>query len=220
VTHDRFPTLTAVGVTSVVQAVQTPVGTARAHVQTPAQARALLLLGHGAGGGLESPDLRTARAAALAAGVAVALVEQPWRVAGRRIAEAAPRLDAAWRAVAEALTIDGPLLVGGRSSGARVACRTAEATGAVAVLALAFPLMSPRGVSRLAELRAPSVPRLVLQGGRDPFGVPEAEPGVEVHVVAGADHCFRVRRADGRTAAQVRAELAGVLDRWLAQTLT
>jgi predicted alpha/beta-hydrolase family hydrolase len=204
----------------VVREVETPAGTARAHLETPPGARALLLLGHGAGGGLDSPDLRTARAAALSAGVAVALVEQPWRVAGRRVAAPASQLDAAWRAVVAALPARGPLLVGGRSSGARVACRTAEVTGAAAVLALAFPLVSPKGASRLAELQAPSVPRLVVQGSRDPFGVPGLEPGVDVHVVAGADHSFRVRRTDGRTASEVRQELAEVLDRWLAQTLT
>ena len=208
------------GVTSALQEVETPSGPARVHVESPPAPRALLLLGHGAGGGLESPDLRTARSVALDAGVAVGLVEQPWRVAGRRIAEAAPRLDAAWLAVVEAVRGDGPLLVGGRSSGARVACRTADAVGATAVLALAFPLVNPKGASRLAELQAPSVPRLVLQGARDPFGVPQPEPGVEVHVVAGADHSFRVRRADGRTAAEVRAELEAAVAGWLAQTLT
>ena len=190
------------------------------HLHTPPAARGLLLLGHGAGGAVHTADLETARDAALAAQLAVGLVEQPWRVAGRRIAAPAAQLDAAWRDVAHALRDDRPLVVGGRSSGARVACRTADAVGAVAVLALAFPVTSPRGVSRLAELQQPRVPRLVVQGSRDSFGVPEPEPGVAVHVVAGADHGFRVRRADGRTAADVRAEVSGVVSDWLSQALT
>lgn len=199
--------------------VGTPVGTARVH-RCGAGPAGLLVLGHGAGGGVDAPDLRAARDAGLDAGLAVALVEQPWRVAGRRVAEAAPRLDAAWSAVVSGLPRSGALVVGGHSTGARVACRTSAALGADAVLALAFPLRSPNGRSRLAELQAPSVPRLVVQGERDGFGVPAAEPGVDVHVVAGADHGFAVRRRDGRTTEQVAQEVRTVVGRWLAQTLT
>lgn len=198
--------------------VPTPRGPARVHrAGGPA---GLLVLGHGAGGGLDAPDLRAAAAAARAAGLAVALVEQPWRVAGRRVAEAPGHLDAAWLAVLAALAPAGPLVVGGRSAGARVACRTAAATGAAAVLCLAFPLVAPSGRSRDGELRAPDVPRLVVQGERDAFGRPAPGDGVRVHVVAGADHSFRVRRADGRTAADVRAEVSGAVADWLAQVLT
>jgi predicted alpha/beta-hydrolase family hydrolase len=113
-------------------------------------------------------------------------------------------------------------VTGGRSSGARVACRTAEETGAAAVLLLAFPLEPPRsGRTRLPELLAPRVPRLVVQGARDAFGVPTTAPGVQVHVVAGADHAFAVRRKDGRAPAEVVAEVEGAVRDWLgAQTET
>lgn len=201
--------------------VPTASGPARVHLHTSDGAAGLLALGHGAGGGVGAPDLLAARDAGLAAGLAVALVEQPWRLAGRRVAEAPPRLDAAWTAVLTALAPSRPLVLGGRSAGARVACRTAAALGAHAVLALAFPLTPPGSDrSRADELLRPSVPRLVVQGERDAFGVPEPSPGVHVHVVAGADHGFRVRRLDGRTAAQVREEVRDAVAGWLVQTLT
>lgn len=199
--------------------VDTPVGPARVTAEGPASGPALVL-GHGAGGGIEAPDLLAARNAALQAGVRVVRVEQPWRLAGRRIAEAPPRLDAAWLAALERL--DGPLVVGGRSAGARVACRTASQAGAVGVLALAFPLAPPGRPerTRLPELQLPDAPRLVVQGSRDAFGVPPPSEGVEVHVVAGADHAFAVRRRDGRTPEQVAAEITQTVVEWLAQTLT
>jgi predicted alpha/beta-hydrolase family hydrolase len=197
--------------------VETPVGVAR--TVSEGTGGRTLVLGHGAGGGVDAPDLLAARDAGLAAGLRVVRVEQPWRVQGRRIAEAPARLDAAWLAVVG--TLDGSVVVGGHSAGARVACRTVAATGALGVLALAFPLHPPGRPdrSRLAELQLPEVPRLVVQGARDAFGVPEPEPGVEVHVVAGADHGFAVRRKDGRTAEQVAAEVRRVVAAWL-QTLT
>lgn len=176
----------------------------------------LLVLGHGAGGGPDAPDLLAARAGALAAGFGVARVEQPWRVAGRRVAEAPVHLDAAWLTVLATLRTDGPLVVGGRSSGARVACRTADEVGAAAVLALAFPLRPPaRDVTRAAELARPSVPRLVVQGSRDVFGVPSSGPGVRVEVVEGADHAFGVRRKDGRTRDEVLAQVQELVREWL-----
>ena len=182
-----------------------------------------LVLGHGAGGGIDAPDLLAVRDAALALGLQVVRVEQPWRVRGRRVAESPARLDVAWCAVLAALGRDGdrPLVVGGRSAGARVACRTAAATGADGVLALAFPLHPPGRPerSRLDELALPGVPRLVVQGGRDAFGVPPASPGVHVHVVAAADHAFAVRRSDGRGAQEVAAEVRAVVGRWLADLL-
>ena len=205
---------------SVLRTVPTRRGPARVHLdEGRSQAGGLLVLGHGAGGGVAAPDLQAARSAALAAGLGVALVEQPWRVAGRRVAEAPPHLDTAWLSVLADLAPAGPLVVGGRSAGARVACRTAEATGAVAVLCLAFPLVAPNGRSREEELLTPAVPRLVVQGSRDAFGVPAPAPGVAVHVVDGADHGFRVRKADGRTAAEVRAEVGDVVGAWLARVL-
>jgi predicted alpha/beta-hydrolase family hydrolase len=204
-----------------VRLVETPVGTARISTLTPAGSFGLLVLGHGAGGGIEAPDLRAARDAGLACGLAVALVEQPWRVAGRRIAGPPSQLDRAWTAVLEALAPTGPLVLGGRSSGTRVACRTASSLGATAVLALAFPLVPPGSTrSRRDELLAPGVPRLVVQGERDAFGVPSADGGVAVHVVAGADHAFAVRRKDRRAADDVLREVREVVADWLAQTLT
>ena len=193
----------------------TPRGSARVYLDEGGPG--LLVLGHGAGGGPEAPDLLAARSGALAAGWSVARVEQPWRVAGRRVAEAPVHLDTAWTAVVESLDRRGPLVLGGRSSGARVACRTATALGARAVLALAFPLVPPgRSVSRLEELLLPAVPRLVVQGDRDAFGVPEPGRDLHVHVVAGADHAFAVRRKDGRSGADVLVELEVVVRDWLA----
>ena len=149
------------------------------------------MLGHGAGGGVTARDLVTATDVACAEGLSVVLVEQPYRVAGRRSPAPAHQLDAAWTAVVEHLRageLQGlPLIVGGRSSGARVACRTAEATGAVGVLCLAFPLQPPRRAgaapapNRLSELDAVTVPTLVVQGTRDLFGMP---PASELRTVA------------------------------------
>ncbi|HEX8123140.1 MAG TPA: alpha/beta family hydrolase [Solirubrobacteraceae bacterium] len=168
--------------------IETPHGAARAHVHEVADPRGLLVLGHGAGGGVGAPDLATARDAASAAGWSVALVEQPYRVAGRRSPAPATQLDAAWIAVCDRLRPPGvPLVTGGRSSGARVACRTAAATGAAGVLCLAFPLVSPSGASRQDELDAVEAPVLVVQGTTDRFGMPEPGPNREVVRVAG-DH--------------------------------
>lgn len=169
--------------------VDTPHGPARLTRHDAADPRAVLLLGHGAGGGVGAPDLVSATAAATAAGVSVVLVEQPYRVAGRRAPAPAGQLDTAWLAVVGHVRADLPLLFGGRSSGARVACRTAAAGGAVGVLCLAFPVAPPRTPEkhRLAELAAPTVPVLVVQGANDPFGVPDPAPGREVVVLPG-DH--------------------------------
>ena len=178
---------------------------------------ALLVLGHGAGGGVEAPDLVAAREAARSERVAVALVEQPYRVAGRRSPAPAAQLDAAWTALVERLRageLGGlPLIVGGRSLGARVACRTAEATGAVAVLCLAYPLRPPGRAgqppqSRLAELDAVTLPTLVVQGERDPFGIPPPGPSREVVKVPG-DHGLKADLA--AVAAAVRAWISRVV---------
>lgn len=191
-------------------------GLARTTTDGPSDGPALVL-GHGAGGGIESLDLLAARDAALAAGWAAVRVEQPWRVLGRRVAEAPPRLDAAWTCVVEQL--GRPVVLGGRSAGARVACRTAGALGARAVLALAFPLVPPGRPdrTRVDELLAPDVPRLVVQGDRDAFGRPEPSGGVQVVLVRGADHAFRVRRRDGRTEQAVAAELREAVTAWLGR---
>ena len=179
--------------------VATPHGPARLHVHRPdGTARGTLVLGHGAGGGVGAPDLVAASGAALGLGITVVLTEQPYRVAGRRAPAPAGQLDAAWLAVVEHLrpAHPGPLIFGGRSSGARVACRNATAGGADGVLCLAFPTHPPGRPEkhRLAELAAPTVPVLVVQGVNDPFGVPAAAPGREVVLLAG-DHSLRGDRA-------------------------
>lgn len=176
--------------------VVTPHGPARVHVEHVEGARGLLVLGHGAGGGVAAPDLVAAAGAARDEGFAVALVEQPYRVAGRRSPAPAPQLDAAWLAVIahlRAAGLDGlPLVAGGRSSGARVACRTAAEGGAAAVLCLAFPLHPPGRPdrSRLPELEAVGVPVLVVQGARDPFGIPPEGERRRVVLVPGS-HSLR-----------------------------
>ena len=180
--------------------VDTPHGRANVHVHLADRPHAALVLGHGAGGGVTAPDLVATTDVALELRVSVALVEQPYRVAGRRSPAPARQLDAAWTAVVDRLRareLEGlPLVVGGRSLGARVACRTAEATGAVGVLCLAFPLNPPRRASgapaqsRLLELDAVTVPTLVVQGARDPFGIPPAAPLRTVVQVPG-DHGLR-----------------------------
>jgi predicted alpha/beta-hydrolase family hydrolase len=195
--------------------LETPHGPARAHVTVLEAPRLALVLGHGAGGGVQAPDLRAAREAALVAGANVALVEQPYRVAGRRSAAPARQLDAAWIAVVEQLAagpLDGlPIVTGGRSSGARVACRTAVETGAAGVLCLAFPVVPPQRrnatappSSRQPELDAVTVPALVVQGENDRFGMPAAGPGRTV---------IRIR-GDHRLASDIPAVRAAVAD-WL-----
>lgn len=180
--------------------IPTPHGPAVVHLHPgAAEPVAALMLGHGAGGGIQAPDLVAATSAALAAGVTVALVEQPYRVAGRRSPAPAHQLDAAWIAVAEHLhghELEGlPLIAGGRSSGARVACRTVAETGAMAVLCLAFPVHAPGRPERTrqGELESVHVPTLVVQGARDPFGMPT--PGANRTVVAvPGDHSLRSDR--------------------------
>jgi uncharacterized protein len=179
--------------------VDTPQGPANAHLHAAAEPAAALVLGHGAAGGVASRDLVAVTDVARSEGLSVALVEQPYRVAGRRAPASARQLDAAWTAVVDHLRAGElrglQLVVGGRSLGARVACRTAEATGAVAMLCLAFPLQPPRrsgapAQSRLPELDEVTVPTLVVQGARDPFGIPPATARRTVVQVPG-DHSLR-----------------------------
>jgi predicted alpha/beta-hydrolase family hydrolase len=187
------------------------------HVDEPVAA---LVLGHGAAGGVRSPDLVTATEVGRSEGFSVALVEQPYRVAGRRSPPRAPQLDVDWTAVIEHLRADElselPLVSGGRSMGARVACRTAAATGAVGVLCLAFPLQPPArsgkapAPARLPELDDVSVPTLVVQGDRDRFGMPPVGPQRTVVEVPG-DHSLRTDLEAVATA--VRGWLPGVVGR-------
>lgn len=175
--------------------VETPRGQARVDLfEAAGKARSLLALGHGAGGDVDAPDLIAVRDAVVGAGVSVALVTQPYRVAGRRSAAPAAHLDDAWLAVMSQLPRKKlPLITGGRSSGARVACRTARAAGAVAVVTLAFPLHPPGKPerSRDQELRECGVPALVVNGDRDPFGMPGPGPDVEIVTIPGARHDLR-----------------------------
>ncbi len=175
--------------------VDTPHGPARITVQRASGGTGALVLGHGAGGGVGAADLSRAARVAIDAGVHVVLVEQPYRVAGRRAPAPAAQLDTAWLAVVAHVRGDLggiPLVFGGRSSGARVACRTAGRGGAVGVLCLAFPVHPPGRPEkdRLAELAEPTVPVLVVQGERDPFGRPGPAPGREVVLLRG-DHALR-----------------------------
>ena len=178
--------------------VATPHGPARVHLMRPADSvpTGLLMLGHGAGGGVGAGDLRIAADSALGLGCAVALVEQPYRVAGRRAPAPAAQADLAWTTVARHLSAGSfagvPLVTGGRSFGARVACRTWEATGCAGVLCLAFPLHPPGRPekSRQDELTGVGVPVLVVQGKRDPFGRPEGSRTCRVVLVEG-DHALK-----------------------------
>jgi predicted alpha/beta-hydrolase family hydrolase len=201
--------------------IPTPHGPARAHLHAVDAPRAAVVLGHGAGGGVGAPDLVAAADAALAAGVAVALVEQPYRVAGRRSPAPARQLDAAWIAVVEALRAEAlaglGVVCGGRSSGARVACRTAAETGAIGVLCLAFPLVPPQRrtatappASRQDELDLPQVPVLVVQGENDRFGMPDSDGDRAVVRVRG-DHRLASDRAAVRAA--VGDWLGALIDR-------
>jgi uncharacterized protein len=215
-----------------VREVHTPLGPARVTATEPAgTVVGTLVLGHGAGGGTGSADLVAVTADAAAAGWRVLGVEQPWRVAGKRIAPAPPRLDEGWAAVLAALRDDGrltgPLVLGGRSAGARVACRTALALGVSGIVCLAFPLHLPGRPekSRAAELLTAVAPRLVLQGTSDSFGTPEeiraamgAAPGIRIVELPGVDHGFRLAKRAPITGAELRdrvvAEVSAFVRFW------
>jgi hypothetical protein len=201
--------------------IVTSEGAARAEVAWPAASGPrrrgpafLLMLTHGSGGGPGSADLLAVRDAALPLGAAVALVTQPYRVKGRRAPGPPGRQDAAWAEIAAAVrsAVDPglPLVQGGRSNGARVACRTAPATGARAVLALAFPLHPPGhpGKSRAAELSQAGTDVLVVSGSRDPFGIPDQAPGIRVVVLDGETHALS--RKPGVVGETARAWLTGL----------
>lgn len=204
-----------------VESVQTPGGEARIHWHAAAGSpRLVLALGHGAGGGVEARDLAALAAALPRSRVTVALVEQPWRVAGRKVAPAPKALDEAWRALWPALAAPGvPVVAGGRSAGARVACRTAQELGAAAVLALSFPLHPPGRPekSRADELTGAGLPVLVVQGARDPFGRPEEFPSGSAPVaVPFGDHGFAVPKKADITQEDALAVITGAVADWLA----
>jgi predicted alpha/beta-hydrolase family hydrolase len=196
-------------------------GDARVTWFTGERARLVLALGHGAGGGVEARDLQAIARVLPAHGVTVALVEQPWRVAGKKVAPAPRTLDAAWRGLWPALTKKGlPVVAGGRSAGARVACRTASELGAAGVLALSFPLHPPGRPekSRAAELLGAGVPTLVVQGGNDPFGKPGEFPGgaYELVEVAYGDHGFAVPKRAGTGEEEALVTITDAVTRWVA----
>ena len=197
--------------------IDTPRGLGRLHVAEADRPQALLLLGHGAGGGVDAFDLAALAAGLPADGVTVALFEQPWRVAGKRVAPAPKALDEGWRAALDATTArwgNLPLVVGGRSAGARSACRC-FAPPAVGALLLSFPLHPPGRPdrSRADELRAVTAPTLLIHGSRDPFGSPEelrttvaGRDNFSLVFVDGATHSFKpTRKADdpGARAGQI-----------------
>jgi uncharacterized protein len=203
------------------ESVETPAGAARITWHLADRAHSVLALGHGAGGGVEARDLAALAAALPPHGVTVALVEQPWRVAGRKVAPAPRTLDVAWRALWPALTARGlPVVAGGRSAGARVACRTGRELGARAVLALSFPLHPPGRPekTRAPELTGAGLPTLVVQGGRDPFGRPAEFPeGTDVVEVPHGDHGFAVPRRAPVTQEQALGVLTDAVVEWLAR---
>ncbi|MFD8059497.1 alpha/beta family hydrolase [Streptomyces cyaneofuscatus] len=203
------------------QNVTTDAGEARiTWVPATTAPRLVLAVSHGAGGGIEARDLKALAAALPAHGVTVALVEQPWRVAGKKVAPAPKTLDTGWRGLWPALAAPGlPVVAGGRSAGARVACRTAAELGAAAVLALSFPLHPPGKPekSRADELLGTGVPTLVVQGGNDPFGRPEEFPpgAYELAEVPYGDHGFAVPKRSGLTEARAMEVLTGAVTGWL-----
>jgi predicted alpha/beta-hydrolase family hydrolase len=214
---------------TVIAGVETPLGPGRFLLNPAEDPHALLVLGHGAGGGPNAADLELLARRLPEHGVTVARFEQPWRTAGRKIAVPPPKLDEAWRAACTWLTGQpwavGRLFFGGRSAGARVACRTANDFGVAGIVCLAFPLHLPGRPekSRIAELLTPTAPRLVLQGTGDTFG-PAAEvrqaigaaPGITVVELPGADHGYRVPKGAAFTPADLRATLVDQVQEFTA----
>jgi len=214
---------------STVTAVDTPQGPGRLYLDLADQPSSLLVLGHGAGGGVGAADLELLAASLPALGTTVVRFEQPWRTAGRTVGAPPPKLDEAWRAALDWLVVQEwaqhPLLVGGRSAGARVACRTASDTKPAAIVCLAFPLHLPGrpDKSRVGELLAPSAPRLVLQGTKDSFGTAEeirtaigTTESIQLVELPGADHSYRIAKSSSFTQAYLRPTLVAEVSRFIA----
>ncbi|MFD3948086.1 alpha/beta family hydrolase [Streptomyces sp. NPDC058579] len=201
--------------------VATDAGDARVTWYPGEKAWAVLALGHGAGGGVEARDLRAIAEGVPSQGVTVALVEQPWRVVGKKVAPAPKTLDVGWRGVWPALVAPGlPVIAGGRSAGARVACRTGKELGAVGVVALSFPLHPPGKPekSRADELLGTGLPTLVVQGGNDSFGKPEEFPEGAYRMVAVpyGDHGFAVAKRAPVTPEETLDRIVGAVTSWVS----
>jgi predicted alpha/beta-hydrolase family hydrolase len=213
---------------STVLPVDTPQGPGKLFIELAAPPTSILVLGHGASGGVASADLEMLADNLPALGTSVVRFEQPWRTAGRSVGAPPPRLDEAWVAALEWVTgqewARHPLVVGGRSAGARVACRTAALTNPVAIVCLAFPLHPPGRPekSRVEELLAPTVPRLVLQGSKDSFGTPDEirtaigeTSGITVVKLPGVDHGYHIPKAATLTSADLRMTLVTEVSRFI-----
>lgn len=172
--------------------IETTRGAATVSLRVAEGSRGLLVLGPGASGKTDSKDLLAVADAVHAAGVSVAIVTPPYAAAGKKVPPRGSASDEAWIDVVGALRDelpDQPVVTGGRSFGSRVACRTSDATGSVGVLCLAFPLHPPGKPEklRLSDLESATVPTLVIQGRKDPFGCPPEAEHRRVVVVDG-DH--------------------------------
>ncbi|WP_435975456.1 alpha/beta hydrolase family protein [Streptomyces sp. Qhu_M48] len=204
-----------------IETVPTDAGEARVTWHEAAAPYVVLALGHGAGGGIEARDLRALAAALPSRGVTVALVEQPWRVAGKKVAPAPKTLDTGWRGLWPVLARPGlPVVAGGRSAGARVACRTGRDLGAPAVLALSFPLHPPGRPerSRADELLGTGLPTLVVQGGNDPFGRPDEFPDgpYDLVEIPFGDHGFALPKRAPLGQDEAVEQLVEGVARWIS----
>jgi predicted alpha/beta-hydrolase family hydrolase len=208
-------------VTTSVRTISTAYGDARLHTDRSRHPAASLVLGHGAGAGVDSADLLALARALPGLGISVYRVEQPWHVAGRKVAHRPEVLDAATIACVNGIRARTPMVLGGRSAGARVACRLARQLGAVGCLALSFPLHPPGkpdmpGNTRLPELLGARVPVFVVQGERDAFGGPDAFPeSVELTVVPEADHGLKVPRRAALTQDETHALVVEAVVEWV-----
>ena len=183
---------------------------------------ATLVLGHGVGGGIAAGDLQALAKRLPGQDINVFLIEQPYVRAGKKVAPSTSILDEGWISILSQLRIRTPLVVGGRSSGARVACRTSSELGASGVLVLAFPLHPPGkpDKTRVDELTAVRLPTLVVQGERDPFGTPEEFPPLtEMTVIPDADHSLKVPKAAELTQVETYQLLVEAVVEWVTRTI-
>jgi predicted alpha/beta-hydrolase family hydrolase len=202
--------------------VPTPKGDARLVIRRAKRPLATFVLTHGAGGGIDAPDLLRLARTLPQQDLSVVLVEMPWRVAGKKLAPAPPVIDECFTAVLDGLRTRSPLILGGRSAGARSACRIARNVGARGVLALSFPLHPPGKPekTRLRELLHTRVPTLVVQGERDPFGTPEEFPdNVDLAVVPAADHSMKVPKSAPVTQAEALAVVLEATLEWAVREI-